>query len=96
MAKITYIKNGTNTEVESDSKDQSLLSIAQENCVEMDSACGGNGVCTTCLVKVIDGAEKMNAVTEKEEIMGMDSENPEYRLGCQCTTDGDCTVELAY
>jgi ferredoxin len=62
----------------------------------MDSACGGNGVCTTCLVKVVEGAENLGPVTEKEEIMGMDADNPEYRLGCQCCVSGDCEVELAY
>lgn len=96
MSKITYIKNGKNIEIESANTGQSLLEIAQENCVEMDSACGGNGVCTTCLVKVVDGAENLGSVTEKEEIMGMDADNPEYRLGCQCEVSGDCTVELAY
>jgi len=96
MVKITYIKNGSKIEIETDSKDQSLLAVAQENAIEMDSACGGNGVCTTCLVKVVDGAENLTPVTDKEEIMGMDADNPEYRLGCQCNANGDCTVELAY
>jgi ferredoxin len=96
MAKITYIKNGKKIEIESPSTGQSLLEIAQENLIEMDSACGGNGVCTTCLVKVVEGAENLGSVTEKEEIMGMDADNPEYRLGCQCSVNGDCCVELAY
>lgn len=96
MVKITYIKNGNPIKIETESNEQSLLEIAQENMVEMDSACGGNGVCTTCLVKVVDGAENLTPVTDKEEVMGMDPENPEYRLGCQCSTNGDCTVELAY
>jgi ferredoxin len=93
--KITYIKNGTPIQIETDS-DQSLLAVAQENMVEVDSACGGNGVCTTCLVKVVNGAENLTPVTEKEEVMGMDASNPEYRLGCQCSATGDCEVELAY
>jgi ferredoxin len=96
MPKIKYIKNGQTIEIESDEVGQSLLSIAQANGVDMDTACGGNGVCTTCLVKVVDGAENLGPVTEKEEIMGMDATNPEYRLGCQCSVEGDCEVELAY
>ena len=96
MVKVTYIKNGQPIEIETDSTGQSLLEVAQENAVEMDSACGGNGVSTTCLIKVIEGTDSLGAVTEKEEIMGMDPTNPEYRLGCQCSVNGDCCVELAY
>lgn len=96
MPKVTFIKNGQNIEIETDKTGQSLLEIAQENAVEMDSACGGNGVCTTCLVQVQSGVENLGPITEREEMMGMDAENPENRLGCQCSVDGDCCVELAY
>jgi 2Fe-2S ferredoxin len=96
MAKITYIKNGNPIEIETDANGQSLLEIAQENAVDMDNACGGNGVCTTCMVKVESGLENLGPITDREEMMGMDAENPEMRLGCQCAVNGDCTVELAY
>ncbi len=96
MPKITYIKNGQKTEIETDNVGASLLDIAQENGVDMDHACGGNGICTTCMVQVKSGSENLSDMTEREEIMGMDPEDPTLRLGCQCQVSGDVEVELAY
>lgn len=96
MAKVTFIKNGQKIEIDADAHGQTILEIAHANAVDMDSACGGNGVCTTCLVQVQEGLENLGPITEREEMMGMGPENPENRLGCQCTVNGDCCVELAY
>lgn len=94
---VTMTKNGEKTEIKGCSKDATLLEIAQENGVQMDNACGGNGACTTCMVKVNDGATNLSKITEREEMMGMNDENPEYRLGCQCCPEGgDVDVELMY
>jgi len=95
MAKVVIVKNGKKYEVESDGT-LTLLELCNENGIEMEQACGGNGVCTTCMVEVHEGAENMNDVTDREEMMGMDADNPTQRLGCQCTPTGDCEVELAY
>ena len=63
----------------------------------MDQACGGNGVCTTCMIKVNSGVENLSPMTEKEEMMGLDPENPEVRLGCQCMLNGgECDAEIAF
>lgn len=95
-ANITMIKNGKESKIEGCSNESSLLEVALENGIEMDHACGGNGACTTCMVKVIDGGENLTEITEREEMMGMSAEYPEYRLGCQCCANGDITVELMY
>jgi len=95
MAKVTIVKNGKTYEVESDGT-LTLLELCNENDIEMEQACGGNGVCTTCLVEVKEGAENLSEITDREEMMGMDPEDPKQRLGCQCKANGDCTVELAY
>ena len=29
-------------------------------------------------------------------MMGLDPEQPEIRLGCQCQANGECDVEIAY
>jgi len=94
---ITMIKDGNETLIKGSKKDATLLEVAQDNNVQMDNACGGNGACTTCMVKVHKGAENLSEVTDREEMMGMNSDNPEYRLGCQCKiTGGDVNVELMY
>lgn len=94
---ITMTKDGEDKRLENISKELTLLELAQENNIQMDSACGGNGACTTCMVKVHKGAENLSEITEREEMMGMSSDSPDYRLGCQCkVTGGDVEVELMY
>jgi ferredoxin len=94
---VNMTKNGEKTEIKGCRKDATLLEIAQKNGVQMDNACGGNGACTTCMVKVHAGAENLSEITDREEMMGMSDETPEYRLGCQCTPEGgDVDVELMY
>ena len=94
---ITMIKDGAEKTLENVSSDLSLLELAQENNIQMDTACGGNGACTTCMVKVHEGAENLSEVTDREEMMGMSSDSPDFRLGCQCKVNGgDVKVELMY
>jgi|SRR6056300_1246530 len=95
--KVTFRKDGEKIKIENQEAGKTLLEIANENDVQIDQACGGNGVCTTCMVKVKSGMENLNEMTEKEEMMGLDPENPEVRLGCQCSINGgECDVEIAF
>jgi ferredoxin len=96
MPKVVFIKNGERFEVETETVGSSLLEIAKENNIDMDNACGGNGICTTCMIRILEGQENAGPMTEREEIMGMDPEDPSVRLGCQCMVNGDMEVELAY
>ncbi|PIQ79729.1 hypothetical protein COV81_01125 [Candidatus Peregrinibacteria bacterium CG11_big_fil_rev_8_21_14_0_20_41_10] len=95
MTKITFIKDGNELAV--DAKDgATVLQTALDNNINMDHACGGNGVCTTCMIKVHDGAENLGEMTESEEMMGMDPGDMTTRLGCQCEIAGDAKVEPAF
>ncbi|MBS3083562.1 (2Fe-2S)-binding protein [Candidatus Pacearchaeota archaeon] len=40
-----------------------------------------NGICGTCIVKVVEGKENMGELNDSETDMGLDGE---YRLACQC------------
>ncbi len=40
-----------------------------------------HGVCGTCQIDILSGAENLNALNEPEEDMGRDRE---HRLACQC------------
>ena len=51
-----------------------------------------NGVCGTCEVEVLEGAENLNELTEEEEDLGMEGNK---RLGCMCKIMKD-TVKLEY
>ena len=96
MANVKITKDGSTSTVQVTDKEQNLLDLAQENGIQIDNACGGNGVCTTCMVQVQSGGENLSPVTDAEEMMGMD--DGETRLACQtCVTgEGDVEVEAAF
>lgn len=91
MPTVQFHYNGQVTEVQAE-EGQTILQIAMDNGVPMESACGGNGFCTTCMCKVQSGMENLSERNEKEENMGID-EDPD-RLSCQAEVHGDVEVEV--
>ena len=55
-----------------------------------------DGACGACMVKVLDGADKMSKMEsdEKDFLETMAAEENE-RLACQCKVYGDVTIEVA-
>ncbi|MBI5149738.1 MAG: (2Fe-2S)-binding protein [Candidatus Omnitrophica bacterium] len=51
-----------------------------------------SGVCATCQVEVVEGAENLNELNTEETDLGMDRNN---RLSCQCSIKGG-TVRITY
>ncbi|MFA5060182.1 MAG: 2Fe-2S iron-sulfur cluster-binding protein [Candidatus Omnitrophota bacterium] len=51
-----------------------------------------SGVCATCQVKVLEGAENLSELNQEELDLGMDRDN---RLSCQCSIKSG-TVKLKY
>ena len=51
-----------------------------------------SGVCGTCQIEVLEGAENLNELNEEEEDLGMDRNN---RLSCQCKIVGG-VVKITY
>ena len=51
-----------------------------------------SGVCGTCKVEVLEGAENLDELTKEESDMGMDRNN---RLSCQCRIKSG-TVKITY
>lgn len=91
MPKVTYSYGGQTKVVEAETG-KTILQIALDHGIPMEHACGGNGFCTTCMCKVIQGQEFVSPPNEKETNMGV--EVPTHRLGCQTVVSGDITVEL--
>jgi len=57
-------------------------SMIKEACTRLGVSFGCEiGNCGTCMVKIVEGMENMNKLSEPEENMGMDGA---YRLACQC------------
>jgi adenylate cyclase len=74
-------------------ENESLLSAARRNRVQITSACGGNARCSTCRVNVESGLENCTWRNEKESAMADRlALTPTLRLGCQLHFHGNATV----
>ena len=54
--------------------------------------CCNSGVCGTCRIEVIEGAENLSELNDEETELGMDRD---HRLSCQCRILGG-TVKITY
>ncbi len=91
MIKVKFQNTGDEEEVE---KGSYLKDATKDAGWPIAYGCE-DGVCGTCVVKAIEGAENISDMEEIEKqtlgIMGM--EEGGYRLACQCKCNGDCTIE---
>ena len=75
----------------------SILELAHEHHIEMESACGGVCACTTCHCIIREGFDSLDEAAELEEdyldkAWGLERES---RLGCQAKVGTeDLTVEI--
>ncbi|WNW13660.1 ISC system 2Fe-2S type ferredoxin [Pseudomonas sp. DTU_2021_1001937_2_SI_NGA_ILE_001] len=75
----------------------SILELAHEHHIEIESACGGVCACTTCHCIIRKGFDSTGELDELEEDMldkawGLE---PQSRLACQARVgDQDITVEI--
>ena len=63
----------------------SILELAERHGVDLDHACGGVCACSTCHVKILDGASFLNEASEDEEDQLDTARDLDLtsRLGCQ-------------
>lgn len=79
MAKLIFVNNGQ----EVDLPDGSSISEACEK-AGVPFACGGVGICGSCLVEVVEGMENLSKPTDAEKAFLGDDET-DNRLACQCS-----------
>ena len=85
---------GINQKVNIDDQDASLLDISIENQIPHLHECGGNGNCTTCRVRILDGIQNISPKTQLEK-QASDARkwDPTIRLACQCYPRGDVKMQ---
>lgn len=89
---ITY--TGINQQVEHDDPDATLLDCSISNQIPHIHECGGNGLCTTCRIRVMEGHHNLNPRTVKEqEIARARKWDPSIRLACQSYAKGDVSIQ---
>lgn len=78
MAKLIF----ENDDQEFELKNGSSITESCEE-VGIPFACGGEGICGSCLVEVVQGMENLNEPTQEEiDFLGDDVDTK--RLACQC------------
>ncbi len=74
---------------------QTLLVAAAKASVELKNACGGQGSCGQCRVKILNSKENLNTTTEAEKKhLGSLNLAQGERLACQVVPTGDMTVKV--
>lgn len=75
--------------------DQTVLSLAQENKIEIRSVCNGMPSCAECRVRVVDGEYNVAPPSRKElNLIGTGYFIDQRRLSCQLHCYGDVTIDL--
>lgn len=68
-----------------------------KNGVPVGSSCGGEGVCTKCLITINEGMENLSLENEREvELRQNYSFAKDQRVSCQATLSGNITVDADY
>lgn len=72
----------------------SILDISIENQIPHLHECGGNGMCTTCRIRILDGFNFLSKPTAKETEMAQRRNwDPSIRLACQTRVRGQVSIQ---
>ncbi|MBN1928831.1 MAG: (2Fe-2S)-binding protein [Chlorobiaceae bacterium] len=72
-----------------------LLDVARANHSHIGYFCGGNAICQTCYVKVLEGADLLSPMSEAEKAMLSDTLIKEgTRMACQTTIEKPGTISI--
>lgn len=72
-----------------------LLDVARANHSHIGYFCGGNAICQTCYVKVLEGADLLSPMSDAEKAMLSDTLIKEgTRMACQATIEKPGTISL--
>ncbi|MFT3692531.1 MAG: 2Fe-2S iron-sulfur cluster-binding protein [Kofleriaceae bacterium] len=73
----------------------SLFEAGAQLSAQIDTSCVGKGTCGLCRVKILDGAEHLNAYTEEElKHLGNLYHLTKIRLACRTKPTGPVTIEV--
>ena len=75
--------------------DSTLFEAGAKVSAGIDTSCVGKGTCGLCRVKIVAGAEHLNAFTDEErKHLGNVYHITKVRLACRCKVSGDVTIEV--
>jgi ferredoxin len=74
---------------------KTVLEASLEELIDIRHDCGGIGMCTTCRVQVVGGAEALEPPNETElQRLGRQRIEHGWRLACQTFVRGDLVIRL--
>lgn len=90
--RVTYV--GMNQSFPCPDPEYSILDISIDERISHVHECGGNGKCTTCRVRVLDGANNLSPKSVLEKQISFDRKwDPGIRLACQAIPKGDVSIQ---
>jgi len=76
-------------------KGDRLLDIARKNHEHIGYFCGGNSICQTCYVKVLEGSELLSPLSVEEKALLSETLIREgTRMACLTTVEGEGTIRV--
>jgi chlorosome envelope protein X len=77
------------------SKDERLIDIARRNHEHIGYFCGGNGICQTCYVRVLEGSDLLSPLSEEEKALLSDNLLSEgTRMACMAKVEKPGTIRV--
>lgn len=73
------------------------MQALMDNGMPVASSCGGEGVCCKCIVKVLDGRDRLSPIESTEaDLREIHDLTRNERVSCQTKVLGDITVDTDY
>jgi chlorosome envelope protein X len=84
-----------NNEVYEANQGERLLDIARRNHAHIGFFCGGNAICQTCYVNVLEGADLLSPISETEKALLSDNLIKEgTRMACLATVEKPGSIRI--
>ena len=94
MPKISFIKGFPPISVEPGSN---LMKALTSGGRPVGSSCGGEGVCSKCVIRVVDGMANLSPRNPTEDFLNkVFVFDEDLRVSCQTDVVGDITVDIDY
>ncbi|MGA2192417.1 MAG: ASKHA domain-containing protein [Nitrospirota bacterium] len=90
QSKVKFLPSGKSGEIK---RGETILGVARGLGLEVDSLCGGQGVCGKCRVKIVSGGAGAPSAEEKKMLSASELSSG-VRLACMAVPDGDIVVKL--
>jgi 2Fe-2S ferredoxin len=94
MPRIKFVKGFPELEVP---KGANLMAALREGGRPVASSCRGQGVCTKCVIRIVEGKHNLSAQNQNEKDLREIHDIPkDVRVSCQTFVEADVTVDATY